>query len=116
MTLSVARYVSDKYVRRATSILGALITKTGVFIQSFSNCYTASLISRMILYWGLSFYFIAVRAWISGSALSQQISLLVPIFNGSAYLGGCLPLGQHMGLMKASLTTSGEFQVCGKLQ
>lgn len=90
MALWLARYVSDKYGRRAASIIGALITTAGALIQSFSNCYAAFFVSRVILGWGLSFYFVAAPAWISELALPSHRSVFVAIFNGSAFLGAMM--------------------------
>ncbi|AQZ16939.1 hypothetical protein BZL39_K05380 [Zygosaccharomyces parabailii] len=87
MALWVARYVSDRFGRKPASLVGAIITTVGALIQSFSNCYAAFMVSRIILGWGLSFYFVSAPAWISELALPNHRSIFVSIMNGSAFLG-----------------------------
>ncbi|GMM33553.1 hypothetical protein DASC09_008780 [Saccharomycopsis crataegensis] len=102
--LWIAKVVSDKHGRKPAMVIGAIITTIGTIIQTFSNGYACFLVSRIIVGFGSAFYYVAAPAWLAELAFPEHRSVMVILFNSSAYVGGLVATWVSYGTMGLSST------------
>lgn len=101
-TLWIAKIVSDKYGRKPTMVIGAIILTIGTVIQTCSNGYACFLVSRIIVGFGSGFYYVSAPAWIAELSFPDHRSVMVTLFNSSAYIGGLVATWVSYGTMGLS--------------
>lgn len=109
MALWFARVFSDKYGRKPAFILGSIMTSIGTIIQACSNGYTCFFISRIIVGWGLSFYFISAPALLAELSFPSHRPNIVTLFNGNAYVGSIIATWVSYGTL--GMTNSFQWRI-----